>query len=151
LWAQLNARLAELGYPKPEAWARESLAAGSDIEHLTEKTLRLSPSDKEFQTDLADSAQSSTFSVCFGCQTCTNVCPVVANYEDPKKVVGLLPHEIMHCLALRQRELALGSKMLWDCVTCYLCPEHCPQEVCVTDVLYQLKNLGLKQLKGKAA
>jgi heterodisulfide reductase subunit C len=73
----------------------------------------------------------------------------VGNYEDPKEVVGLLPHEIMHSLALKQKELALGSKMLWDCVTCYECQEHCPQGVRVTDVLYELKNLALRHLKEK--
>jgi len=151
LWSQLNSRLTELGFPKPEAWAREAMGTRYDLAKLKEKTLSLTPVDKGFQEDLTSSAQSSTFSVCFGCQTCTNVCPVVANYENPKETVGLLPHEIMHSLALKQRELALGSNMLWDCVTCYMCQEHCPQQVCVTDVLYQLKNLGLKQLKGMAA
>jgi heterodisulfide reductase subunit C len=79
------------------------------------------------------------------------VCPVIAHYENPKEAVGLLPHEIMHALALKQKGLALGSNMLWDCVTCYMCQEHCPQGVCVTDVLYELKNLALKHLKEKAA
>jgi heterodisulfide reductase subunit C len=34
--------------------------------------------------------------------------------------------------------------MLWDCLTCYQCQEHCPQSVKVTDVLYCLKNLSIK-------
>jgi heterodisulfide reductase subunit C/nitrate reductase gamma subunit len=151
LWVQLNAYLDELGYPKPEAWARETLGADYDLTKLKEKTLTLTPVDRRFAGALTDSAQANTFSVCFGCQNCTNVCPVVANYENPKEVVGLLPHEIMHALALKQKELAFGSRMLWDCVTCYMCQEHCPQGVCVTDVLYELKNLALKHLKEKAA
>jgi heterodisulfide reductase subunit C len=36
--------------------------------------------------------------------------------------------------------------MLWDCVTCYQCQEHCPQGVKVTDVLYELKNLAIKEM-----
>jgi heterodisulfide reductase subunit C len=147
LWLNLKRSLAELGYPKPEAWAREAIAADYDLARLKEKTLSLTPVDKGFQDALAGSAQASTFSVCFGCQNCTNVCPVVGNYENPKEVVGLLPHEIMHCLALKHRELALGSRMLWDCVTCYICQEHCPQGVCVTDVLYELKNLAFRHLR----
>lgn len=151
LWLNLNRCLAELGYPKPEVWAREIITADFDLKKLKDKTLALTPVDESFFADLTDSAQVSTFSVCFGCQDCTNVCPVVGNYEDPKEVVGLLPHEIMHSLALKQKELALGSKMLWDCVTCYMCQEQCPQGVCVTDVLYKLKNLALKHLKEKVA
>ena len=151
LWLNLNDYLAERGYPKPEAWARENVGSVFDLTNLQEKTLTLTPVDKKFVGGLTSSAQASSFTVCFGCQTCTNVCPVVAQYENPKEAVGLLPHEIMHCLALKQKELALASNMLWDCVTCYMCQEHCPQGVCVTDVLYELKNLALKHLKEKAA
>jgi heterodisulfide reductase subunit C len=143
--------LSELGYPKPEAWARESIGADFDLSNFKEKPLSLTPVDKEFAGALVSSAQASSFSVCFGCQNCTNVCPVVGNYENPKEVLGLLPHEIMHCLALKQKGLAIGSNMLWDCLTCYICQEHCPQGVRVTDVLYELKNLALKHLKEKAA
>jgi heterodisulfide reductase subunit C len=151
LWSNLNRRLAEVGYPKPEAWARTSIGAAHDLTRLGETTLSLTPGDKDFLDDLTGSAQANSFTVCFGCQNCTNVCPVVANYENPKETVGLLPHEIMHALALKQKELALSPKMLWDCTTCYLCQEHCPQGVCVTDVLYELKSLALKDLKAKAA
>ena len=150
-WSELNERLAQRGYPKPEAWARETMGAQFDLAHLKEKPIPLTPVDKAFASALEISGQASTFSHCFGCQTCTNVCPVVGNYEDPKAALGLLPHEIMHCLALKQKDLAIGSNMLWDCVTCYMCQEHCPQGVRVTDVLYELKNLALKEIKSKAA
>jgi heterodisulfide reductase subunit C/nitrate reductase gamma subunit len=151
LWSNLDRMLSELGYPKPEAWAREAIGADFDLSSFKEKPLSLTPVDKEFAGALVSSAQASSFSVCFGCQNCTNVCPVVGNYENPKEVLGLLPHEIMHCLALKQKGLAIGSNMLWDCLTCYICQEHCPQGVRVTDVLYELKNLALKHLKEKAA
>jgi len=150
-WLELNERLAQRGYPKPEAWARETMGAEFDLAHLKEKPISLTPVDKAFASALVGSGQARTFSVCFGCQTCTNVCPVVGNYENPKAVLGLLPHEIMHCLALKQKALAIGSNMLWDCVTCYMCQEHCPQGVRVTDVLYELKNLALKHIKNRAA
>jgi heterodisulfide reductase subunit C len=149
LWLNLNKHLAGLGYPKPELWAREEIGADFDLKKLKDSTLSLTTVDKRFAGGLTGSTQAGTFTVCFGCQNCTNVCPVVGNYEDPKEVVGLLPHEIMHSLALKQKELALGSKMLWDCVTCYECQEHCPQGVRVTDVLYELKNLALRHLKEK--
>ncbi|MCK4729590.1 MAG: 4Fe-4S dicluster domain-containing protein, partial [Desulfobacterales bacterium] len=78
------------------------------------------------------------------------VCPVVGNYENPQEVLGLVPHQIMHALALGRRDLTFGSRMLWDCVTCYICQEYCPQGVSVTDVLYELKNLSFIHLKEKA-
>jgi heterodisulfide reductase subunit C/nitrate reductase gamma subunit len=82
----------------------------------------------------------STFSHCFSCQTCTAVCPVVGNYEEPEKVLGLLPHQIMCSLGLGLTEMASGAKMIWDCLTCYQCQENCPQQVAVCDLLYELKN-----------
>lgn len=149
LWLNMRDVLAQLGYPKLEAWAREAIGADFDLTEMKGKSLSLTPADRGFLVGLGSSAQASTFSVCFGCENCTNVCPVVGNYEDPKEALGLMPHQIMHALALGRRDLALSSRMLWDCVTCYICQEHCPQGVCVTDVLYELKNLSFKHLKEK--
>lgn len=86
-----------------------------------------------------------TFSHCFSCQSCTTVCPVVGNYDRPEQVLGLLPHQIMGCLALGLTQMAAGAKMIWDCLTCYKCQENCPQEVEVCDLLFDLKNVAAKQ------
>lgn len=136
-------------YPEPVLRAREAVAAACDLMKRRDAVLPLTPSDKGFKTELSLSAQAGTFSVCFGCETCTTVCPVVANYDNPQEALGLLPHQIMHSCGLGLRDLALGSNMLWDCLTCYQCQEQCPQGVCVTDVLYELKNRATKQVKAK--
>ena len=86
-----------------------------------------------------------TFSHCFSCQSCTTVCPVVGNYDHPEQVLGLLPHQIMGCLGLGLTQIAAGAKMIWDCLTCYKCQENCPQEVEVCDLLFDLKNVAVKQ------
>jgi heterodisulfide reductase subunit C len=90
----------------------------------------------------------NTFSHCFSCQSCTTVCPVVANYEDPEPVLGLLPHQIMCSLGLGLTDMASSAKMIWDCLTCYQCQDNCPQQVAVCDLLYQLKNLAVRQAEG---
>jgi heterodisulfide reductase subunit C len=36
--------------------------------------------------------------------------------------------------------------MLWSCLTCYQCQEHCPQGVKVTDLLYELKNQAAREV-----
>ena len=146
LWLNLKRHLAGCGYPKPEAWAKEAIGADFILTKFKDETLSLAHIDEAFMDEIGQT-QADTFRSCFGCQNCTSVCPVVGSHESPRKALGLLPHEIMHCLALKQKDLALGSMMLWDCLTCYMCQEQCPQGVCVTDVLYQLKNLALKQLK----
>jgi len=136
-------------YEKPLIRAREAIVAQCDLMRRKGKVLPLTPADRPFQSGLNLSAQAKTFSVCFGCQTCTTVCPVVSNYENPQEVLGLLPHQIMHAAGLGLRDLAFGSNMLWDCLTCYQCQEQCPQGVCVTDVLYELKNLAIKHVREK--
>ena len=130
-------------------WIREAIVRECDLMRRPDKPLQLTPTNRRFQHGLSLSAQANTFSVCFGCETCTTVCPVVSNYENPREVLGLLPHQIMHACGLGVRDLAFGSNMLWDCITCYQCQEQCPQGVDVTDVLYELKNLAVEGVKEK--
>ncbi|MCK4729264.1 MAG: 4Fe-4S dicluster domain-containing protein, partial [Desulfobacterales bacterium] len=92
LWFSMRDNLAQLGYPKPEVWARERMGAHFDLTRLKAQTLSLTPVDRGFLGGLGASAQAGTFSVCFGCENCTNVCPVVGNYENPGEVLGLVPH-----------------------------------------------------------
>ncbi|MGQ9510200.1 MAG: 4Fe-4S dicluster domain-containing protein [Thermodesulfobacteriota bacterium] len=136
-------------YEAPLIRAREAIAAQCDLMMKKDKVLPHTPAEKKLQSGLNLSAQAKTFLACFGCQTCTNVCPVVGNYEDPQEALGLLPHQIMHAAGLGVRDLAFGSNMLWDCLTCYQCQEHCPQWVAVTDVIYELKNLAVQYIKEK--
>ncbi|OIP90900.1 MAG: hypothetical protein AUK26_08360 [Syntrophaceae bacterium CG2_30_58_14] len=139
----------EEDYTKPLVRARNTITAGYDLIKDQTEVITIPAYDSEFQ-DKSLSFQASAFKDCFGCQTCTNVCPVVANYENPKETLGLLPHQIMYSLGLGLKDLALGSNMLWDCVTCYQCQEQCPQGVKVTEVLFELKNLAIQSVKAKA-
>jgi len=133
-------------YNRPLIQAREAIASPCDLMKVPDKVVTLTPASKELQGSLLLSDQAATFFACFGCQTCTNACPVVAAYENPKEVLGMLPHQIMYAAGLGIKDLAFGSQMLWDCLTCYQCQEQCPQGVHVTDVLYELKNLAIKNV-----
>jgi heterodisulfide reductase subunit C len=145
----MKGETAQGDYEKPLIEAREAIAAQCDLLRNKEKILPLTSADRRLQNGLNLSAQAKTFSACFSCQTCTTVCPVVGNYDRPQEALGLLPHQIMQAAGLGLRDLAFGSNMLWDCLTCYQCQEQCPQGVCVTDVLYELKNLAVKYVKEK--
>jgi heterodisulfide reductase subunit C len=128
-------------YNKPLEGA--NLAVAGEFEKLMDKGTPISFEDRNID-QLNRLPGAGTFSYCFGCQTCTTVCPVVGSYENPQEAVGLLPHQIMNCLGMGLVEMASGPKMLWDCVTCYQCQEHCPQNVEITDILFQLKNLAVE-------
>jgi heterodisulfide reductase subunit C len=136
-------------YERPLIQAKEAISSQCDLLRNKEKVLPLTSANRRLQSGLNLSAQAKTFSACFSCQTCTTVCPVVENYDHPQEALGLLPHQIMQAAGLGLRDLAFGSNMLWDCLTCYQCQEQCPQGVCVTDVLYELKNLAVKYVKEK--
>jgi heterodisulfide reductase subunit C/nitrate reductase gamma subunit len=130
-------------YPVPINRTLESVAGNGDLLALQDRTLPLEPGDHSLLSSLNLAVQSSTFSHCFRCVTCSNACPVVTNYSNPQEVVGLLPHQIMHATGMRLWDLVFSAKMLWDCLGCYQCQEHCPQGVCVADVLYELKNVAI--------
>ena len=136
-------------YPDPINLALETIyPAGIPLE-MQDRTIPLVPSDNGWSSTLHTSVQANTFSHCFRCVTCTNACPVVRNYSNPIEYVGLLPHQIMHAAGMGLWDLIFSSKMLWDCLGCYQCQEHCPQSVRVADVLYELKNMAIAKARKK--
>ena len=133
-------------YKKPLNKAQMAIAEKCELINKPDKIVPLTPINKGFKEKINLSSQANTYSYCFSCENCSTVCPVVENYENPQEVLDLLPHQIMRSVGLGLTDLALGSKMLWNCLTCYQCQEHCPQGVKVTDVLYELKNLAVKEI-----
>ena len=95
-------------------------------------------------------AQPETFWGCVQCTTCTNVCTVVAAAEDPVAELDLMPQQLMNLVRMGMIDHALGARMVWSCVTCYKCQEHCPQGVRVADVLYELRNMAAARVRSAA-
>jgi heterodisulfide reductase subunit C len=138
----------ELGpavYREPVERPRRAIAAHFGFAAVADGSSPLAPGDDRPWSALRRSLQASTVAGCFGCKTCSTACPVVRTFEDPQKALGLLPHQVLYAARLRLWDLVLGSNMLWDCLGCYQCQEHCPQRVGVTDVLYELKNVAIAQ------
>lgn len=94
---------------------------------------------------------NNSYKGCFSCQRCTNICPVVRSYDNPGEALGLLPHQIMFSLGIGNVELAMGSQMIWSCSTCYLCQEHCPNQVELCDIFYNLKNSAINKIEAGAS
>jgi len=104
--------------------------------------------DKKFVEEMFSSVQAKTSAYCFQCHTCSNGCPVVLNFQPhPKEEVDLLPHQLMYAVRLGLKDLVLESRMLWACTECYMCTEYCPQGIQVCDVIYELKNLAVRERK----
>lgn len=94
---------------------------------------------------LTDNADS--YWACVQCTTCTSVCPVVAVCEDPSRDLDMTPQQIMNLLRMGLKDQAMGVRMVWSCTTCYKCQEHCPQNIRVADVLYELRNTAAARLR----
>jgi heterodisulfide reductase subunit C/nitrate reductase gamma subunit len=98
--------------------------------------------------DYAGSPES--FSACIQCGTCTNVCPVVADYQQDPRLMGYLdltPQQIVNTYRLGITDRVLNSKMAWDCFMCFKCQEHCPKEVPVAEMIYELRNKGYGEMR----
>lgn len=92
---------------------------------------------------------NTTFKSCYSCQRCTNICPVVRRYETPAEALDMMPHQIIFSLGIGNQDMALGARMIWSCSTCYLCQEHCPNGVELTDIFYRLKNKAINAIEVK--
>ncbi len=145
-WLSSRSLLEEIGFPLPQKWIREFNAS-----EWSDRIQKYDPSWKEADASKPRyynlTEDSDVFAPCIQCQTCTNVCPVVAARTDPKEAVDITPHKIMNLLRLGLQELALGSRMTWDCTICYQCQENCPQGIKVADIIYELKNRAYEHFK----
>ena len=170
LWFQAREDLIHAGYPLPIMLSPLSYYRGLMKERLSgeyyasplSSTIRavtasltgiknvgaaaVPGTDPEFMKGAGLPVDAATFSSCFSCSTCTSTCPVVQSYDNPKERLGLLPHQIIHAVALGIVELALGSNMIWDCLTCYKCQENCPQKVRIPEIFFWLKNIASASL-----
>jgi heterodisulfide reductase subunit C/nitrate reductase gamma subunit len=143
----MKGRLGGYDYERPLELARNAISRKYPFLDRKDETLYPNLQDPLLKEDTNLSLQVDTFKVCFGCESCTTVCPVVGVHDHPHEALGLLPHQIMHSVGLGLPHLTFGSKMLWCCLTCYQCQENCPQGVHVTDVFYALKNMAIQHLK----
>ena len=143
LWSAGNEALRRHGEPPAPEWVKATAAA--------EWADRLAAGAPAVRSPLPRytslTVDRHTFSPCVQCQTCTNVCPVVA-HSDRASGVDATPQKVMNLLRLGLADLALGLRMVWDCATCYQCQEHCPAGIRVTEVLYELRNRGYERLSG---
>ena len=144
LWQAGRDDLAVAGLAAPAQWvqARSTLAWAESLEAVPGQRGLAGPD----ASCAPLSADRRSFSRCVQCQTCTNVCPVVAHSIDAEHGVDLTPQKVMNLLRLGLSELALGSRMVWDCASCYQCQESCPEGVRVADIMCELRALAVRRL-----
>jgi heterodisulfide reductase subunit C len=75
---------------------------------------------------------------CIQCGTCGGSCPSAADMEHT-------PRQLFALIFAGRRDEVLRSNTPWYCVSCYFCTVRCPQEVHITDIMYALKRLAIRE------
>ncbi len=74
---------------------------------------------------------------CLQCGSCGGSCPNGADMQHT-------PRTLFAMINADQREEVLSSNTMWCCVSCYLCTTRCPQNIPITDIMYALKRLSIR-------
>lgn len=81
---------------------------------------------------------SSHLEKCIQCGTCGGSCPSGADMDHT-------PRALFALINAGMKDTVLKSNTPWYCVSCYYCTVRCPQEVHITDIMYTLKRLAVKE------
>ena len=73
--------------------------------------------------------------------------PIISRILGLLGYLDLTPQQIVNTYRLGITERALDSKMAWDCFMCFKCQEHCPKEIPVAEMMYELRNKGYMELR----
>ena len=80
---------------------------------------------------------------CLQCGTCSASCPTSGAMKYP-------PRTILAAIRAGMLNEVFESPTVWLCASCYLCTVRCPAGIPFTEVMYELKRLGIdKRLLGK--
>lgn len=81
---------------------------------------------------------------CIQCGSCSGSCPTAAWMDHS-------PRQIFALIRCGMRDEVLSSNTPWTCASCYTCYVRCPKEIKITDIMYALKRLSIKEDKAKPA
>ena len=74
---------------------------------------------------------------CYQCVKCSSGCPLADHFD-------IKPNQVMRSLQLNDPSV-LESKAIWLCAGCQTCATRCPQEIKVTDIMYILKRMAIRE------
>ena len=94
--------------------------------------------DLNFLDDLYRIPGGEKIKECIQCGTCSGSCPVSWAMEET-------PRQIFAMVRAGMREKVLDSLTIWTCASCYQCTHRCPQEIKITDIMYMLKRMAIRE------
>ncbi len=75
---------------------------------------------------------------CLQCGTCGGSCPSAGDMEHT-------PRALFAMINAGMRDEVLKSNTPWYCVSCYACTVRCPKEIPITEIMYTLKQMAVKE------
>jgi heterodisulfide reductase subunit C len=75
---------------------------------------------------------------CIQCGMCSATCPLSIYMDYP-------PRRIIAMTRAGFKKEVLSSNTIWLCASCYACTVHCPQNIKITDVMYALKRMAIRE------
>jgi heterodisulfide reductase subunit C len=87
---------------------------------------------------MAATPGKSRLDICIQCGTCGGSCPSGADMDHTPRMLFAL-------IAADMKKEVLKSNAPWYCVSCYYCTVRCPQEIHITDIMYSLKQMAIKE------
>jgi heterodisulfide reductase subunit C len=99
--------------------------------------------DLEFMDQVHAIPGGDAIKRCIQCGTCSGTCPVSwAMDASPRRIIAMV--------RAGMRDKVLSSNTIWTCASCYSCTARCPQEIKITDVMYILKRLAIREAREKS-
>jgi quinone-modifying oxidoreductase subunit QmoC len=99
---------------------------------------RQSQLDPGFADEMAAIPGGERLRECIQCGTCSAVCPLSA-YMD------YTPRRLVAMTRAGMKDDVLRSLSIWVCASCYACTVACPKEIPITDVMYALKRMAIRE------
>jgi heterodisulfide reductase subunit C2 len=92
---------------------------------------------RNFIEDVLAMPAGEKIKICQQCGTCTGSCPT-------SYLMDYGPREVIAAFRAGMIDHIVKSNTIWLCTSCYYCTVRCPAGIKITDLMYELKRLGMK-------
>lgn len=108
---------------------------------MSTSTLELLPEEglePGFAAQVASYPGGEKIRRCIQCGTCSGSCQMSADMD-------YTPRRILAMVRAGMKKEVLSSQAIWYCAACYYCTARCPMGIKLTEVMFALKSLALKE------
>jgi quinone-modifying oxidoreductase subunit QmoC len=93
--------------------------------------------ERRFLQDIYRLPGGEQIKKCIQCGTCGGSCPT-------SDLMEYSPREIIAALRAGMLDRVVRSNTVWLCTSCYSCTVRCPSQIKITDMMYEIKRLGIE-------